>query len=160
MNGIFLRMAAVSVLLAALAVIVGGEPAAPAAQKKPSKAKLAATATKPDADGRQTVTITMEIEKTWHAYANPVKFEELDGVETTVKITSASKLQDVQIKYPEGKRHVDGKNTYYIYEGKVEILATVKRAPGDTGPLDVSVKYMTCDATMCLPFEQVLLKVK
>lgn len=154
------RLAGVSAVLAALALALGGQPAVSAQGKKESQVKLAATATKPDSEGRQVVTITMDINKGWHAYANPVKFEDLEAAQTSIKITSAKKLQDVQIKYPEGMRHVDGKDTYYVYEGKVEIQATVKRAPGDTGPLDVSVKYMTCNDKTCLPPEQVTLQVK
>ncbi len=39
--------------------------------------KATATADKPDADGKQTVTITLNIEKPWHLYANPVEVKEL-----------------------------------------------------------------------------------
>ena len=33
---------------------------------------------------------------------------------------------------------------YSIYEGKVEIKATVQRAKGDIGPLEVKVKFQAC----------------
>jgi DsbC/DsbD-like thiol-disulfide interchange protein len=155
------RLAGASVVLLALAVVIGGPPALGAGGKKTeSQVKLTATASKIDGDGRQVVTITMDINKGWHAYANPVQFELLEEAQTKVNISSATKLQEVKIKYPEGKRYVEGKDTYFAYEGKVEITATIKRAAGDTGPLDVTVKYMTCNKTMCLPPEQVKLQVK
>jgi DsbC/DsbD-like thiol-disulfide interchange protein len=156
----FLRLAGLSLLLGAAALILGGGPRASAGDKKESKVKLTAKATAPDKDGTQTVTITMEIEKDWHTYANPVLNEDLEAAQTTVKVTSSGKLQDVKVAYPPGKRYVEGKDTMQVYEGKVDIVATVKRAPGDTGPLDVSVKYMVCNKSMCLPPEQVKLQVK
>jgi DsbC/DsbD-like thiol-disulfide interchange protein len=156
-----LRLAGAGVVLFALAMIIGGPAALGAGGKKTeSQVKLTAMASKIDSDGRQVVTITMEINSGWHAYANPVQFEDLEAAQTTVKISSATKLQEVKIKYPEGKRHTVGKDTYFAYEGKVEIAATIKRAAGDTGPLDVTVKYMTCNMSMCLPPEQVKLQVK
>ena len=39
---------------------------------------------------------------------------------------------------------------YNTYEDKVTIKATVKRAKGDTSPLDVSIKLQACDEKMCL----------
>jgi DsbC/DsbD-like thiol-disulfide interchange protein len=155
----FMRLAGAAVILAALAVLIGGTPVS-AGGKKESKVKLSASATKSDAEGRQVVTISMEIDKGWHTYANPVQNEDLVNAQTTVKITGANKLQDVKISYPEGKRKIDGKESYFQYEGKIEIQATIKRAAGDTGPLDVSVKFMSCNDSMCLPPEEVTLKVK
>jgi DsbC/DsbD-like thiol-disulfide interchange protein len=156
-----LRLGGASVVFLALAVAIGGAPALGAGGKKTeSQVKLTALASKIDADGRQVVTITMDINSGWHAYANPVQFEDLEAAQTTVKISSATKLQEVKVKYPEGKRHTVGKDTYFAYEGKIEITAAIKRAAGDTGPLDVTVKYMTCNKTMCLPPEQVKLQVK
>jgi DsbC/DsbD-like thiol-disulfide interchange protein len=156
-----LRLASVSLLLGAVALLLVGTPVVGAGGKKePSKVKLTATAGPLAKDGTQVVTITMDIEKDWHAYANPVKFEELEAAQTTVSIASGTKLQAVNIDYPEGKRETVGKDTYYVYEGKVEIKATVKRAAGDVGPLDVSVKYMVCNKSMCLAPEQVKLQVK
>jgi DsbC/DsbD-like thiol-disulfide interchange protein len=159
----FVRLAGFSLLLGAVTTVASVATVASAGGKKQeSQVKLTATAGKIDAEGRQVVTITMDINPPWHAYANPVKFEDLEAVQTTVKITSAAKLPDVKIKYPPGKLQIDGKDKYYIYEGKVEIQAVVQRTPGDTGPLEVSIKYMTCnDVTkMCLLPEQVKLQVK
>jgi DsbC/DsbD-like thiol-disulfide interchange protein len=157
------RLAGLALLLVAVATVSSVATVAGAGgQKQESQVKLTATAGKVDAEGRQVVTITMDINAPWHAYANPVHFEDLEAAQTTVKITSAAKLADVKIAYPPGKLYIDDLRRYrhYIYEGKVEIQASVKRASGDTGPLDVSVKYMTCKKNFCLPPEQVILQVK
>jgi DsbC/DsbD-like thiol-disulfide interchange protein len=127
-----------------------------------SQVKLSATAGPIEKDGRQTVTIKMQINDGWHAYANPVKHEDLEPNQTVVKIASAKKLEDVSIAYPEGHRQTTGKETYQVYDGKVEIKAIVKRAPGDSGPLAVTVNFVTCNDKkgICLPPESVKLEVK
>ena len=127
-----------------------------------SQVKLTATAGKIDTDGRQTITIKMHVNDDWHAYANPVKNEDLEPNQTVVKVTTAKKLQDVSVVYPPGHRQMSGKESYQVYEGNVEILATVKRAAGDTGPLQVTVQYVTCNDKkgLCLPPESVKLEVK
>jgi DsbC/DsbD-like thiol-disulfide interchange protein len=120
-------------------------------QKEPDHVKVSATATRPDGEGRQVVTVTLEIDKDWHTYANPVKNDDLDGARTRVKVSSAKDLQAASVAYPPGKLHKYGKDTMLIYEGKVEIRATIQRAAGDTGPLDVVVDYMVCDVSKCIP---------
>jgi Disulphide bond corrector protein DsbC len=68
----------------------------------------------------------------------------------------------VSIDYPKGLKHVDKilKETFYVYEGSVDIVATVKRAANDTGPLAVTVKYVICNDKECKPPETVKLDVK
>jgi DsbC/DsbD-like thiol-disulfide interchange protein len=155
------RLAGASLVLGAVALTTGVTPVAGAGGKKDeSQVKLAATATKLDAEGRQVVTISVNVNSGWHIYANPVQFKDLEAVQTTVKITSANKLHEVKISYPPGKRHTLDKDTFYIYEGKIEITAIVKRAGGDVEPLDVSVKYMSCTDKVCKMVEQVTLQVK
>ena len=149
--------------LAALALTLGplGSPSAGAGKKK-SYTKVTAKATKPDAEGRQTVTVTMEIEKPWHAYANPVGNKDLEEAATLVRITSkGGKLEDVKIQYPPGKEEKDKiVGAYRIYEDKVTITGLVRRAKGDTAPLEVAVRYMTCHPKgQCLPVEVVKLSV-
>jgi DsbC/DsbD-like thiol-disulfide interchange protein len=124
-----------------------------AGDKSEPHAKFSATAGKVDDNGRQTVTITMEVKKGWHAYANPVKHKDVeDGGETVVKISSPQKLEDVKITYPAGTKWADKRgDTFMIYEGKVEISVALKRAAGDVGPLDVLVRYMTCNDSECVP---------
>jgi DsbC/DsbD-like thiol-disulfide interchange protein len=118
--------------------------------KSDSKVKVNAKADKPDADGKQTVTITLDIEKPWHLYANPVENEDLTDVQTVVAVSAKVKPETVKIDYPAGKLHVDRGVKYKIYEGKVTIKAQVKRAKGDSGSLEVSIKLQSCDNKQCL----------
>jgi len=159
------RVIAVVFLSGLTALIAGGAGrlSAQAGKKELSPTKVTATATKPDADGQQVVTVTMTIESPWYAYANPVGLEDLEGAQTTVKIASkAGKLEDVKIEYPPGKLKKDTLvGNYKVYEEKVSIKGTVRRAKGDTGPLDVTVKYMTCNPKgVCLPPETAKLTVE
>jgi hypothetical protein len=122
------------------------------AQAKKSEAVVKATATadKPDADGKQTVTVTLDIEKPWHLYANPVNNDELDNAKTVVTVNAKVKPEAVKVDYPAGKVHADKDGKYDIYEGKVTIKAHVKRAKGDSSPLEVSIKLQACDKSRCL----------
>jgi DsbC/DsbD-like thiol-disulfide interchange protein len=154
------RLVAAALLLGAVALVAGHGPSAEAGGKKKSYVKLSATATKPDDDGRQEVTITMEIEKPWYAYANPVGLEDLENAQTKVKLSAKGKLEDVKVEYPAGKVKVDGTSKYNIYEDKVAIKAKVRRARDDASPLTVTVTYMTCNPKgVCLPPETVKLMV-
>jgi DsbC/DsbD-like thiol-disulfide interchange protein len=161
MNGSIrsIRWLALSALACATLVFAANTQGEQGGDKMPSKVKLKATTSKIDKNGQQVVTIKMEVDKDWHAYANPVQNELLEAAQTTVEVKSNKKL-DAVVAYPQGKKHVDGKESYYIYEGQLEIMATVKRPPGDTGPLEVKVSYMTCNDKICLPPESVVLNVK
>jgi Disulphide bond corrector protein DsbC len=153
-----LQLAGVGLVIGTLAV------AAPAGGQMESHVKLTATAGKVDKDGRQTISIKMQIDPDWHAYANPVKNDDLEPNQTVIKVTGPKnkKLDDVSITYPAGQRHMTGKETYQVYEGSVEFLATVKRTSGDTGPLELTVNYVTCNDKkgVCLPPETVKIDVK
>src|SRR5579871_5377405 len=74
-----------------------------AQKKSDSVVKVTATADKPDADGKQTVSILLTHEAGWHSYANPVGQEDLASAQTTVTITGKAKLDDVKVDYPTGK---------------------------------------------------------
>ena len=139
-------------VLSLLAVLVGNAGTALAqAKKSDSVVKVEAKADKPDADGKQTITITLDIEKPWHVYANPVENEDLAvNAQTVVNITSKNKLESVKVTYPVGKLYKDEVAQFKIYEGKVTIKAQVKRARGDNGPLEVTVKLQACNDKSCL----------
>jgi len=110
-----------------------------------SVVKVTAKADKPDADGKQIVTITMNVDKDWHTYANPPGLEDLENSQTVVEISAKTKPESVKLDYPKGKvRKDEVVGDYRIYEGKVEIKATVQRAKGDAGPLEVKVKFQAC----------------
>ena len=117
-------------------------------KKSDSVVKVTAKADKPDADGKQTVTVTLDIENGWHTYANPVGVKDFPGIETAVTITAKQKPESVTVKYPQGKFDAEVKGN--VYEGKAVIMAVVKRAKGDTGPLQVNVKIQACNEKTCL----------
>ncbi len=114
--------------------------------KSIDQVKAKATATKPDDAGKQTVTITLEIAKGWHIYANPVGHDLLEPGQTKVKIAKVK----YDVKYPAGKVVVDGKEKYSIYEYKVVIQAAVTRTVGDASPLEISVAVQACTDKTCL----------
>jgi uncharacterized protein YyaL (SSP411 family) len=121
------------------------------AKKSDAMVKVEVKADKPDADGKQLVTLTLTVHEGWHIYANPPGLKDLEDVQTTVTITAKTKPEEVKVEYPEFKV-IDDKvlGKYRVYEGKVTIKATVRRAKGDTSPLEVSVKLQACDDKQCL----------
>ena len=124
---------------------------------EPVKATGAITAQKITGDGSLAVslTVTLEIEKGWHAYANPAGDDSL--IPTTIEVKAANKLEDVKVKYPAGKeRKEEGlKESINVYEGKVSIPITLRRPlvdkKADTSPLEISIKYQACSESKCLP---------
>jgi DsbC/DsbD-like thiol-disulfide interchange protein len=145
-----------SVRLLVVGLLLSWAGAIPALGQGPKKSdavvKVEAAASKLADDGTQVVTINLAITKGWHIYANPVGREDQEPSQTTVTITSAKKLEGVRIEYPEGKLIKDKEigGQYRIYEGKAIIKAAVRRASGDSGPLEVRVKFMACSASSCL----------
>src|SRR5262249_60989145 len=84
--------------------------------------------------------------KPWHSYANPVENDMLDGAKTVVKVSGKGDPKVVKIDYPKGTKIEDKLvGDYLVYEGKIAIKATVKRAAGDKEPLEVTVKFMACE---------------
>ena len=104
------------------------------------KVKATAIATKPDADSKQKVTITLEIDKGWWLYANPVNHnnEFLDANQTHV-MTKANEGVEIKVMYPAGRRDRLDKEELSIYEGTVKIEVLVTRAKNDTSPLELKV---------------------
>src|SRR5262252_1208271 len=62
-------------------------------QKSDAKVKIEASAAKPDASGKQTVTVTLTIDKGWHTYANPPGPADFAGIPTTITINAEKKPQ-------------------------------------------------------------------
>jgi thiol:disulfide interchange protein len=136
--------------LVVLALLLAG-PAAHAEKTSADYVKATATADKPDADGKQTVTITLTIDKPWHLYANPVGPKELLDCQTVVRVSAAEKPARVDISYPQGKLQEDkGLGDHRIYEETVTIKANIVRARGDTSPLTVEVDVSACAKNVCL----------
>jgi hypothetical protein len=146
------RRATILVVLG-LAALVPGTVREVHGQGKKSDAvvKASASADKPDADGKQVVTLTLTIDPKYHLYANPVGNADLESSQVLVKVGGKAKLDSVKINYPPGqvvKDKVVG--DYKIYKDKAVIKATVKRAKGATGALEVSVTLVACSKTSCL----------
>jgi DsbC/DsbD-like thiol-disulfide interchange protein len=147
--------------LALLAALLLLGPASAQVKKSSDAVKVEARADKPAADGTQVVILTLKIEKGWHLYANPVGYEDLKDSETTVSFGGTSKPEVVKLEYPTGKVVKDKAlmAEYRTYEDTVTIKATVRRAKGDAGPLDVTIRLQACDARKCLPRDTVKVKV-
>lgn len=122
-----------------------------AGKKSDAVVKIAAKADKPDGDGKQIVTVTLTMEKGWHTYANPVGNEDLVGAQTVLTVAAKEKLVDLKIDYPAGTLVKDKTvGDYKVYEDKVEVKITLKRAKGDTSPLELTAKFQACDDKNCL----------
>jgi DsbC/DsbD-like thiol-disulfide interchange protein len=148
----------IATLALALATLTGAAHAQ--LKKSDSVVKAQARADKPGDDGTQVVTVTLTIDKGWHLYANPVDHPDLVDNQTIVSVSGKNRLQDVKVEYPAG--HVVKDKTvgdYKVYQGTMTIKASVRRAKGDSGPLDVSVRLQACSDTTCLAPATVKLSV-
>lgn len=132
--------------LAAGIALAAALPALGQATGSDSVVKAKATADKPGGDGKQVVTITLEVDPKYHLYANPVGNADLESSQTTVTVTGKARPESVKVDYPAGELVKDKVvGDYKIYKGKVTIKATVQRAANDTEPLEVSVKFGACN---------------
>jgi uncharacterized protein YyaL (SSP411 family) len=132
-------------------------PSGKPAPKPDDPVKLSATVTpaQPGPDGRQTITLVMEIAQGWHAYANPPGNDSV--IPTTVTITAKHKPEEVKVNYPPGKelKDPDLGLKVFVYEGKTVIKVALRRpqvgGQPDASPLELSVRYQVCDDKRCLP---------
>jgi len=134
--------------------VVKEEPA-PGGDAKRSDSVVSATASVepkvPGADGKQVVTVDLKIESGWHIYANPPGVDDLAPVQTTVNVSAKVKPRQIKIDYPEGKLIDDpAVGKYKVYEDKAAIKATVVRGTGDTGPLEITIRFQACNEKTCL----------
>jgi len=114
--------------------------------KSDSKVKVDARAGKAEA-GKQTISVTIQIDKGWHIYANPVENEDLADAKTVVEVKAGGKKLNAKVKYPAGNIHRDKTvGDYNVYEGKVTIEAVVE----GKGPYEVNVRVQACDEGKCL----------
>jgi uncharacterized protein YyaL (SSP411 family) len=129
----------------------GGQPAGGAPKRSDSVVKATATSAKPGTDGKQVVTVKLVIEKGWHVYGNPVGNPDLESAKTSIDITGKAKPKGVKVDFPKPKLIQDNLvGNYQVYEGTVEIKATVERAASDEGPLQVTLKFQSCNQKTCL----------
>ena len=88
-----IRLLAASLLLGLLACALAGDLSAQGAKTSESVVKITGKADRPDAGGKQTVTLTVAIQSPWHLYANPVGSDDLASAQTTVLPASAGPCQ-------------------------------------------------------------------
>src|SRR5438045_9764709 len=103
------------------------------AKKTDSVVKATAKADKPDAGGKQVITVTLKIEPSWHTYANKLP-EDFPGLPTAVSVEAKTKPESVKVDYPPGKAVRDKtlKLDYHVYEEKADIKVVGQRSKGDT----------------------------
>ncbi len=155
------RLSKLTGIVLALFVVAMAASSSLAAQGKDESAvKLTATAGPIDEAGKQIITIKIKVADDWHAYANDVQNVDQQPNKTAISIAGTKKVEVLSLDYPKGLRHIDGKESYYIYEGSVDIVATVKRAANDSSALEVTVDYVTCNEKLklCKPPEKVKLR--
>jgi DsbC/DsbD-like thiol-disulfide interchange protein len=141
------RLVMVAMLIAISAEFATTSAQETKARRSDSVVKVSATADKPDAEGKQVVTVTLKVDDNWHTYANSLP-KDFPGVPTSVTVTAKSKPEVVKIDYPEGKLIKEG--DYRGYEGTVPIKVTLRRTKSDISPLEVSVTFQSCTKTSCL----------
>ncbi len=142
-------------------------PASPLASDPTKKSRESASVVKAElkagaiADGKQSFTVTLTIEKPWHLYASPVGNATVKESETSVEVLIGGKKVEAAIVFPKGKLMKDPKEgDYRVYEGTVAITGTVSRGK-DSGALEVRVSVNACksgEKGVCL--QQSVLKLK
>jgi DsbC/DsbD-like thiol-disulfide interchange protein len=159
-----LRSVAVARAVLAAAAVLGvlvtaNVQAQKGAKRSDSVVKATAKAEKPDPQGKQVVTLTLQIDSPWHIYANKLP-EDFPGRPTTVAVEAKTKPDSVKVDYPPGKAVKDKMfGEYHVYEEKAEIKITVQRARGDNGPLTLNVKVSACSDKQCLVESTIPVKV-
>src|SRR5437763_379807 len=98
------RLFAALIVCATLGVICGTGRAGP--RTSADVVKVTVQADKPDG-GKQVLTLTLDIAKGWHTYANPVGLKDFIGSQTTVFFTAGGKPVPAKVEYPKGKLVVD-----------------------------------------------------
>jgi hypothetical protein len=142
-----------AVLALALAGLALAAPSSAVAQGKKSDSvvKVRATGDKIGPDGKQTITVTLNMTGKWYVYANPVGNVDFLDNQTVVTVSGKTKPASVKVEYPAPITVKDKTvGDYKVYKDKAVIRAIVQRARGDTGPLEVSVRFMSCNGVACL----------
>src|SRR6266478_3541233 len=89
-------------ILAAAWLIYAVMPAHAGGKGSDSEVKVSAAAAKPDAAGKQIVTVTLLHNKGWHTYANPVGNDDFDNNKTLITVFAKGKPVDAKVEYPPG----------------------------------------------------------
>jgi hypothetical protein len=101
--------------------------------------------------GKARIAIVFQAKEGWHVYANPPGND--FSVPTEVEFESTGKVEASDIKYPAGKKHVEGTDSMLILEGK-QVIFTTLTWPATVKPgsdeLTVNMTYQCCDHNICL----------
>src|SRR6476646_8699539 len=100
-------------------------------------------------DGKVTVRAGAKIEPGWHLYSasSPA------GIPTTFRIGPAASPERVRVFQPAPQKAFD-KNfdaETETFEDDVTFFVEVERAKDAAAPLDVNVRYQTCNDKQCVP---------
>lgn len=124
-----------------------------------SKVKITVEASKPDASGKQTITLAIQVEKGWHIHANPVNNKGLEANKTTVAVYAGKKEVAAKVDYPAGTTEKMGDESLSVYTGLVKVPVYLTRDGDAKEPLTFIVRVSACDDSRCLLPGEVLLKV-
>jgi DsbC/DsbD-like thiol-disulfide interchange protein len=123
-------------------------------------------ASKIDADGKQTVTVTLEIKKGFFIFANPVDYhrrgkayDDLDDERVNV-VVQANKRLKTEVHYPMPKTRSEGIDSYKYYEGVIAVDVSVQRMAGDQSPLEITIDCRPMARTVCVLPERIKLTAK
>lgn len=117
-----------------------------------AKVRVFASAGRINEAGKQTITITLMIDKGWHIYANPTRNEQYEGNRTEVKLRAVARSPKYDVEYPAGTFYTGKYNLKcMVYQGSVNIIAVVQRSMGDASPLEIDITFSACDDDVCLP---------
>ena len=138
-------------LVACTEFVLAGGLAHGAPKASDSVVKASVNAGKPGQDGKQTVEVTLAIDKGYHLYANPN--EAFPDSEVVVTASAAGKAMDVKVDYPKGTlvpASPPDIKAHHVYEGTVTIKVVVDRNKAGSKPIDLNVQVHACNANACL----------
>jgi DsbC/DsbD-like thiol-disulfide interchange protein len=137
-------MARLGILAALAALLVfSAAPSDAGGKKSDSKVKISADAAKPDAAGKQLVTVHIAIEDGWYIYANPVENKDFEENRTIISAVAGKKEIDAKVVYPAGKKKSLGDINYAVYTDKVTIQVELVRPAG--APVTLHVRISACN---------------
>lgn len=130
-------------------VLANGSDLTPERERLAAKAsdavvKVEATSDRPDAGGKTAIRVKLTIQSGWHLAPNPAPASTASPPTTIALVTG--KKQDVRVQYPPGRTVYEPnlRTNIVVYVDEVVIPVSVTRASGDTGPLELSVRFQAC----------------
>jgi len=123
------------------------KPGGGTAKRSDAVVKISAQTVAADNAHHRRITLTLKIDEGWYIYANPVGNAEMQGSETVVTV-AGNRAKLVKVVYPRGKlckdKLLDQEIEYRIYEGTIQIEATVEPPPDDQS-IELAIKFGACN---------------